>query len=520
VVRRARVELPPGDVRLLLPGLTHQLVDDSLRVEGSGNARARIYGVSAERIPHVQAASGEVIRAREKVTALEEEDRALEDRVKAAQGRREFVDSLRATYSRERTENMPVRNANPKEWSAMADFVAGQYELVQETLRKAEFARRELQQKLAAARAELNKLQAKGSTVTKTVAVELRTERGGLFDLEVSYLVPSASWSPLWDARLDGDSPRVELALYGQVSQSTGEDWRDVKLTVSTLQPARGIYVPELQPHYLDKQRVYPASAPPARMSRMKALAGVARDEDAMAEPTAEAHSSGEGKAEALSLERPAAEMNAQLLSASFTSPRRESVDGVGKARKAFLATFPLQAELSRTVAPRLQEQAFLTTRAVNENGAPLLAGQASIFLGEEFMGRTQLSTTPVGGEIKLAFGADDRIKVERKVIERKHETAGILSKDEVYRYRIRTTVKNLYPKAVSVTVLDQVPVSRDEVIEVKLLDGTTKPTEPADPMKPGVRTHKLELPARGEKVIELAYEVRVPRGETVAGLE
>jgi uncharacterized protein (TIGR02231 family) len=219
-------------------------------------------------------------------------------------------------------------------------------------------------------------------------------------------------------------------------------------------------------------------------------------------------------------MEQPAAEITQGLLSATFTAPRRESVDGAGRARKVFLARLSLPAEVSRTAAPRLDPVAYLTAKAVNEAGAPLLPGDASVFLGEEFVGRAALPATPPGGELKLAFGADERIKVERKVVERRHETSGLLSKDDVYRYRVRVSVKNLTSAAAPVRLLDLVPVSRDEEIQVKVLDGSTPPTEAEDPMKPGVRAWVLPLQPKEEKVVELRYEVRFPRGTAVSGLE
>jgi uncharacterized protein (TIGR02231 family) len=156
----------------------------------------------------------------------------------------------------------------------------------------------------------------------------------------------------------------------------------------------------------------------------------------------------------------------------------------------------------------------------VNGTGATLLPGQASVFLADEFVGRAQVALTPPGGEVKLAFGADDRVKVERQVVERRHETSGLFTKDDVIRYRVRTTVKNLWSKPVTVRLLDLVPVSREEDVKVVVLDGSTPPTEPDDPMKPGVKAWVLALDPQKEKVVELRYEVRFPRGMAVSGLE
>ncbi len=510
VTRVAKIDLPAGDVRVKLEHLPDQLLDHSLRVSGTGKANAQVFGATIERVPHVETTAKDVRAAQDKVTALESQDRELEDQIKQANARKELLDSLRSTYVKERTENLAVRPMDPKEWGAMVEFVVKQYDAVLDEIRKTEFARRDLAKHLQAARKELEQIRAKGGLVTKTVAVDLRVENTGSFELAVSYVIDSASWSPIWDARLDADKQTIALSLYGSVEQTSGEDWTDVALALSTAQPSRGIAVPELPPQYLDIIRPRPpAAAAPlakARADELRAMGAMQALEDK--------------KEEDVAMKMAEADVAQGLLAATFTAPRRESIDSSGTARRAFLSTFPLKAELTRLAAPKLDEHAVLTAKATNESGPVLLPGPVNIFLGDELTGQTFLPLVPPGDEIKLAFGPDDRVKVERKIIERKHETTGLFSKEDLYRYRIRTTVKNLYPTPVTVTILDQVPVSRDETIKVTILDGSTKPTEPEDPTNPGVRRYTYTLQPKAEQVIDLGYEVRFPKGQMIGGLE
>jgi uncharacterized protein (TIGR02231 family) len=305
----------------------------------------------------------------------------------------------------------------------------------------------------------------------------------------------------------------VELTFLGSVSQRTGEDWADARLAVSTAEPGRGLWVPELSPRWLQK------APPPAPMPMRGALA--------MSPPPMLAESKRAEKAavmaapseEEVLLDAPQAEVAMGLLAATFTAPRRETVDGAGRARTISLARYALKAEVTRASAPRADPAAYLTARLQNDTGVPLLAGQARISVGDELVGRAPLAATPPGGELTLAFGADGRIEVERRVLERRQETAGLLTKEDVIRYRIRTTVKNRYAAPTTVRLLDLVPVSRDEAIVVKVLDGTTPATR-EDPERPGVRVSELALQPREERVLELRYEVRFPRNLQVQGLE
>jgi len=513
VTRVARVEVTGGDARILFEGLPAALDDDSIRVEGKGTARARIFGVTVEPITRGELGSAEVVAAEERLHALEADERALDDRIKVAAARGKFVESLRSTYSEERAKNLAMRAVSAKEWSDLAGFVDGQLAAVAAEIRKAETGKREQARRLTAARAELEKLVAKRTQTTKVVAVEVAADKAGALELAVSYVVPEASWQPVWDARLLPETSTVELSFLGMVSQRTGEDWTEARLAVSTAEPGRGLWVPELDPVFLQKAEPMPRrakslgmampSAAPAPMKR----ADMAREEKAV---VAE---------EETDMEAPQAEASMGLLAATFTAPRRETVDGAGRARTVALARYSLKAEIGRTSAPRVDPAAYLTATVQNDTGVPLLPGLARVTVGDEFVGRAPLELTPPGGELELAFGADGRIEVERRVLERKHETAGIVSKDEVFKYRVRTTVKNRYGAAAAVALLDLLPVSRDEAIKVKLLDGSTPATR-EDPERPGVRTWELKLGPKEEKVVELRYEVRYPRGFPIQGLE
>jgi uncharacterized protein (TIGR02231 family) len=514
VTRVARVELPPGDTRVLLEGLPAGLDDESLRVEGKGTARARVFGVTAERFTRAGSALPEVRSAEERLEALQGEDRALDDRISQARARGQFVGSLRSSYSEERAKNLAVRGVSAKEWSELVAFVEAQLAGASAEVRRAEAQKHDLARRLAAARADLDKLVAKRSETTKVVAVEVSAEKGGPLELAVSYLVQAASWQPLWDARLLPESATVELTFLGSVSQRTGEDWADARLAVSTAEPGRGLWVPELSPRWLQK------AAPPAPMPLRGALAMSPPPpmlaESKRAEKAAVMAAPPE---EEVLLDAPQAEAAMGLLAATFTAPRRETVDGAGRARTISLARYALKAEVTRASAPRADPAAYLTARLQNDTGVPLLAGQARISVGDELVGRAPLAATPPGGELTLAFGADGRIEVERRVLERRQETAGLLTKEDVIRYRIRTTVKNRYAAPTTVRLLDLVPVSRDEAIVVKVLDGTTPATR-EDPERPGVRVSELALQPREERVLELRYEVRFPRNLQVQGLE
>jgi uncharacterized protein (TIGR02231 family) len=513
VTRVATAEIGEGEARLVLAGLADGLDDDSVRVEGKGSARVRLLGVEVERVTGERAAAAEARTAEERLEALGDADRALEDRLRVAQARQKFVEGLRSTYSEERARNLAVRRVSAREWAELMAFVEKELASASAEARRAEAGRREVKRRMDAARAALEALAAKRAATTKRVTVVLDASRGGTLELAVTYTIGNAGWGPVWDARLDQAVSKVELSLHGSVWQRSGEDWSEVRLAVSTAAPERGLFVPELSTAWLDRARPVAAAA---KRSRVPPAEPAAPAPAAVASPRA-AHE--EAAEDEVAAEAPEAELSEGLLAAALTAPARATVDGSGRARKVLLSRVTLDAEVTRTSAPRVDRAAFLTARLVNGNALPILPGTASVWVGDAFAGRAPVPATPPGGELRLAFGADDRVEVERRVVERSHDSAGLLGKRDVWRYRVRTSVKNRRGEPVRLALLDLVPVARDGEIEVRVLGGTTAGAR-EDVERPGVRTWDLALAPREERVVELRYEVSVPQGFALAGLE
>ncbi|MHB1846789.1 MAG: mucoidy inhibitor MuiA family protein [Deltaproteobacteria bacterium] len=503
VTRLTDVVLPAGDVRLVVEGLSAELEDDSVRIHGEGVARVKLYGSTVSEVRHDQSVSPKVQAAEMALQSLVDEQGVLDDDEVRAKARLDLATSIRAAYAEERSHELPFRAPDSKELNGLADLIVRQMALAQAETRKDEGEKRELTGRLEAARAALGQLRSLAGRVTKSLAIDLSVARPGPFQLRIDHSVGAASWSPIWDARLDPTRQNVELRLYGSVSQRTGEDWSSVRLELSTAQPRAGLAIPVLEPDYLGRRRRFaPRPQAISMTASMPAAAPLAISEISEAP-----------------LEAPGAQLQEGFLSQSYLAPRPESVSGSGLPHRAFVASVAVTGQLTRTAVPALDPAVYLGFEGANGSGATLLSGPASLYVGDELVGRAELPETAPGEKLKLAFGVDDRVRVERKVIERERATEGLFSKTVRMRYRIRTTVENLYPTAVDVVLIERLPVSQDKEISVTTLEGSAV-GEPVDPMKPGVLRFPLALGAGEKRSVELRYDVRWPADVPVNGLE
>jgi uncharacterized protein (TIGR02231 family) len=69
--------------------------------------------------------------------------------------------------------------------------------------------------------------------------------------IDLSYLVGNVSWQPFYDIRIKDNKSNVQFFLKANITQSTGEDWNNVNLKLTTANPAEGGIKPELQTNWL-----------------------------------------------------------------------------------------------------------------------------------------------------------------------------------------------------------------------------------------------------------------------------
>jgi hypothetical protein len=77
----------------------------------------------------------------------------------------------------------------------------------------------------------------------------------------LSYLVKNAGWYPTYDIRAKDVNSPINIAYKANVSQKCGEEWKNVKLTLSTANPTVSGSKPQLNPFYLNFGMTYPGQA-------------------------------------------------------------------------------------------------------------------------------------------------------------------------------------------------------------------------------------------------------------------
>lgn len=510
VTRSASSELPAGEHELVLEKLPATLQDNSLQVSAKSTGQATLLDVKVRDAYQVDTANERVKQLEEQVRKIQGQQAALDDEAAVLDNQRELV----AMMQRGATE--PAKDGPRPTLEDLKAIQALSADTLNRTLaglRRVAEQREDLDRQLTAAQGELGQLQGQLNRRTKTVTLRVTLARAGKLDLNVSYAVAGARWTPAYDARLRPADRSVDLGYFGVIRQNTGEDWNNVKLTLSTARPSLGGGAPKLIPWIID------VAAPPPPMPAPVAAAAPVMRSDARAKlaPKAQAEMA---YIDAVPEPEPAqvstAEVQSAATSASFQIRTPATLPSDNSVQRVAITTAKLPATLQYQSTPALRETAYLTAEASNNTEFPFLAGTLNTFLDDAFVAASAMKAVMPGEKMELAMGADDGISIKRQLVNRFTESTGFSGNGKRVTYEYKITVKNNKATKEQVTFKDRLPVSRNEKIEVKLLSPADRDIKREDD---GVLAWNWELEPGKSRDTTLKFSVDYPGNIDVAGL-
>jgi uncharacterized protein (TIGR02231 family) len=117
---------------------------------------------------------------------------------------------------------------------------------------------------------------------------------------------------------------------------------------------------------------------------------------------------------------------------------------------------------------------------------------------------------------VKLGFGADEQVKVERTISRKNEGSTGIISTSKTDEREFKIAVRNGHASPISVTVEEQLPVSENADIQVEMLPSSTQPTQRDVRDQRGVLAWTMDLKAGEARDIKFGWRVKWPGDKAV----
>ncbi|KAK6020422.1 hypothetical protein OSTOST_13926, partial [Ostertagia ostertagi] len=373
---------------------------------------------------------------------------------------------------------------------------------------------------------QLTELNEKKDLSTSEVVVAIDVKEATMANFRLSYLVRQSAWYPTYDIRVQDISQPLALQVKANIKQQSGEDWKEVKLFLSTGNPDENSTKPVLSPWYLryyypeasSQIRIRGASAIASSFDGSNRITGVVRNQ--RGEPvevvvTGLGISRGsENFYESSPAIRKKKEENNVTTSTSyqptttiFEIESPYSVPDDGKLYTVDINSYELTALYEYYAAPKLDPSAYLTAKVIDWQELNLLPGDANLFFEGTFLGSSFLDVYNAGDTLNLSLGKDKGVVVKRTML-KDYSSKKFLGSNKTDSRQYEISIRNNKSQPVKVIVEDQFPVSTNKDIEVdKLSYDNAKLDEDTRKI-----TWSVAIETKKENKLQFGYVVKYPR--------
>ncbi len=486
----AKVKLEKGINEVVLTGIAQNIDRNSINVSGKGDgviisvAQRFDYMRSPEKHPDVKVLED----------SLEFLNKSLSIKQNDSDVLKYELDLILANKS---IGNEKI-GVSITELQKMADFFRKKITEIKTQLLTVSLDSKKIQKNIDRVNKQLGELNNQLNKPSNEVAVSISAKNSGTFDLELSYIVYDAGWIPNYNIRVEKINTPAQLNYIANVYQNSGFDWNDVNIVLSTRNPNRSNTKPELYPWYLDfLQSITVREAKAGSMMKAVTMDNVM----AVAAPQTESMADYFQAVET-------------QLAVEFTPSLKYSIPSDNKQHSVAIKDYTVKANYEYYAVPKLDGNAFLVAQLTDWSNYNLLPGEVNIYFENSFVGKTYINPETTKDTLVVSLGRDENITVSRE--QQKDFTEDkFLSGDieRIFAYEIK--VKNNKKGAIKLTVEEQIPISQQEDIVVKMID----PSGGMFNQETGGLKWNLNLEAGKSVAKKLVFSVRHPKDKQIIGL-
>ena len=343
------------------------------------------------------------------------------------------------------------------------------------------------------------------------IMVELITENAEEVPFLLQYQETSANWTPKYEVRFNGTDKPLAVSMKAKISQSSKEDWKQVKVTLFSGNPVQTDAIPDLKSTWLsfyEPPQPVPASPMMGFMGMNMAASMAAGSAQAMSASSAPAMAmmNMDAMKQMSAMQTEEATVSEEESMTAFELPNLRDVLSDTSGNLADLKNFSVDAKYHVLCIPKMSDKSFMTAEIVSTDW-PLPPAKASVYLKDTFAGEFYVDSYSETDTFNLSLGNDERLKVVRTELPRKTQEA-LLKNQKKTQYAYKISILNNSSDSVNVKVLDQIPVSTEKTIVVETSDlSGGKLSEES-----GELSWELSAESKKETVLNVAYSVAWPK--------
>jgi uncharacterized protein (TIGR02231 family) len=312
--------------------------------------------------------------------------------------------------------------------------------------------------------------------------------------LDLNYLVNGANWSPQYNLRAQPNAQQVLIEYNAVVHQTSGENWTNVDLALSTAQPTMAAAPPTLEPMVASLTSRVAIRQQPAQQGAQQQVeyfdntqkfqkllqsrrANIKKGKAAQADLNLFAAGNqvliyNADVRELQEMQQQAAEIaRTEGVSVTYKLPGRLTLPSRSDQQLVTIAAIPAKAEFTLIATPLLTDYVYLQADLLNNSDTILLPGPASMFRNGDFCGQSDIGLVTIGEKFTAGFGIDSQIQITRELEDKNTHIQGG-NRIDTYNYRI--ALANYKENEVKIRLLDRLPYTKNSSIKIELGETST----------------------------------------------
>jgi uncharacterized protein (TIGR02231 family) len=446
------------------------------------------------------------------------EIKALEDSLEAVQLRLELLKSHRSVYENEESfllANKNIGGANTgvsaADMERIANMLRTRLPEIKNKIVESKVREKKLNEEILKISSQLAELNAGRNKSTGEIVVLVSAKAPGVAKLTLSYNVSGAGWVPVYDLRATDSNSPIKLDFRANVFQNTGDDWKDVKLTLSTGNPSLSGTKPSLPVWWLN---YYNPNA-----SKHKQRANFDTRSDGYAPAPAQQAQSEMLYDKKVAKEKADYSYDYTTVSEGQTNFQYEisipyNIPSDRKEHAVSVQSYNIPATYKYFSVPKIEKDVFLVAMISGWDQYNLIAGDANIFFEGTFVGKSYLNTMVTNDTLDISLGRDKNVIVTRELLKDVSGKKFLGSnKRETRSYEI--SLRNKKNREIEIEIEDQVPLSKQQDIEVEVQEISAG----AHNKDTGKITWTQKIAPTENKKLKLTYSVKYPKDKVISNL-
>lgn len=507
ITRNAKTSINAGYTDIVLNSLSQNIDPNSIQVTGKGD-------VVIMSVSHKINYMNKALKS-DKIKTLEIEKNRLTDENVVVKYKKDALQEEKNMIIANKSIGGANSGVNWEQLENIADFYRERLVDISQKWVLLDKSEKENNSKYNDVVNQINNLTSTLNKPSSDIIVKIYSKGTQNISLDFNYIVYNAGWTPLYDFRAKDGDKNIDVTMKANVYQNTGVSWNNIPITLSTGNPSLGATKSELNPWFIHLQAINQKykkeslayqNVPTRNIEQLKSTAvsnSISMD----------VGSSGD-EIEDMATVSTFVSTNMKQLSTEYYIELNQTIASDNKKHMVTIKEFKVDAVFDHAAVPKLDKDAFLMANIIDWQKYDWMSSEMNVFYDGTYIGRTLLDVAQIEDTLSLSLGRDKKVIISREKIKDFCSTKSFgLNKKKFIGYEI--TVRNNKKTEVTLNLQDQIPLSQNEQVEVKIIEITgAKKNEDK-----GFLDWETKLNPGEVKKYEIKFEIKYPKRYHLVGI-